>query len=361
MKLNPVTSRLAALAIAVVLAMFASQLIWAQQVAVLVDGQVTEEGKPKGKVELVLTDPNTGRTYKTKTDKDGRFQIAGVQYGVYKIEVIDGGKVVFREQSNISTDKSTGTNTLSIDYSPSNPPPPEEKGGKEASKSKPPKMSKEQIKAEQEKVAKMNTLLQQAQVDMQTQKWTDAETALKQVIADNPDTTKWELYKALGDSQKNAGKEQDAAQTYNKGIQVAEAVATGKAPQDPRNPNPDPGRAKAGAAQMATSEGNIYVKMNKTDEAIVAYKKATEIDPSSATAFYNLCAVQFNGGKFEDAAAACDKSIAADPSKADPYFFKGAALAKAGKPGADEALNKYLQLDPTGVHATEAKTMMGQK
>ena len=161
--------------------------------------------------------------------------------------------------------------------------------------------------------------------------------------------------------QKNADKEQEAAQTYEKGIQVAESVASGKAPQDPHNPNPDPARAKAGAAQMATSEGNIYVKMNKNDEAIASYKKATEIDPSSATAFYNLCAVQFNGGKFDDAAAACDKSIAADPNKADAWFFKGAALAKAGKPGANDALNKYLQLDPSGTHTVEAKTLLAQQ
>ncbi len=344
------------------LAVCGSLAAWAQAIGVTVEGVVTEEGKPKPKVQVVLTNPDTGRNYKVKTDKDGKYQIVGVAPNQYKVEVVDDGKVVFRQLTNITTGQSSEVDTVTIDYSPSNPPPPEGKEGKESGKaSKPPKMSKEQAKAEQEKVAQMNTLLQQAQVDMQTQKWTEAESALKQVIAANPDTTKWELYKALGDSQRNAGKEQDAVQTYDKGIQVAQAVATGKAPQDPRNPNPDPARAKAGAAQMATSEGNIYVKMNKTDDAIASYKKATEIDPSSATAFYNLCAVQFNGGKFEDAAAACDKSIAADPSKADPYFFKGAALSKAGKPGANEALSKYLELDPMGVHAAEAKTMMGQK
>jgi len=330
---------------------------WAQQVGVIVEGQVKEEGKPKAKVQVVLTNSNTGHTYKAKTDKDGKFQIAGVDFGAYKVEVLDDGKVMFRQQTD--TGQTAGTDTINIDYNPSNAPEPEGKQG--SSDKKQPKMTKEQVKAEQEKVGQMNILLSQAQAAMQAQKWPEAETALKQVIAANPDTTKWELYKALGDSQKNADKEQDAVQTYEKGIQVAESVATGKAPQDPHNPNPDPTRAKAGAAQMATSEGNIYVKMNKNDEAIAAYKKATEIDPSSATAFYNLCAVQFNGGKFDDAAAACDKSIAADPAKADAWFFKGAALAKAGKPGASDALNKYLQLDPSGTHTVEAKTLLAQQ
>lgn len=336
---------------------------WAQQVGVLLDGTVKELGKPKAKAQVVLTDATTGHKYKVKTDKNGKFQLAGVNYGNYNVEVLDdSGKVVFRQQTSISTDKSNGTNTIDIDYDPANAPEPETKGAASGSADKkPPKMTKEQIKAEQEKVGQMNALLQQAQSAMQAQKWTDAESALKQVIAANPDTTKWELYKALGDSQKNADKEQEAAQTYEKGIQVAESVASGKAPQDPHNPNPDPARAKAGAAQMATSEGNIYVKMNKNDEAIASYKKATEIDPSSATAFYNLCAVQFNGGKFDDAAAACDKSIAADPNKADAWFFKGAALAKAGKPGANDALNKYLQLDPSGTHTVEAKTLLAQQ
>ncbi|MGE5322239.1 MAG: tetratricopeptide repeat protein, partial [Actinomycetota bacterium] len=208
----------------------------------------------------------------------------------------------------------------------------------------------------------MNGLIQQAQAAMQAQNWADAEKALKQLIADDPNTTRWEFYKALGDSQRNQQHLQDAIQSYEKGIQIATAVVSGTAPKDPHNPNPDPAKAKAGAGQMLNAEGGIYVQMNNNDQAIAAFRRGAEIDPNPGMAYYNLCAMEFNSAKYDGAADACGKSVAADPSRADAWFFKGAALSKAGKgAAAAEALNKYLQLDPNGPHAAQAKQMLAQK
>lgn len=341
---------------------------WSQQVAAIVDGTVTEEGKPLQDAQVVLTNPDTGRTYKSKTDKKGAFSMAGIAYGFYSVTVVNkSGETIFNDRTNVGTGTSTGTNTLTIqigkalaaqgfdkDIESGGTP------GTSPSSARGPKPTKEQIKAEQDKVANLNTLIGQAQAAMQAAKWTEAESALKQVIAIYPDTTKWELYKALGDSQRNAGHLEDAVQTYDKGIQVAQSIVDGKAPKDPRNPNPDPARAKAGIGFMLTSQGNTYVNLGKMDEAIAIFKKAAATAPNPAIAYYNLCAVQFNAGKYEDAAAACDKSTAADANKADAWFFKGAALTNAGKPGAADALNKYLQLDATGTHAAEAKMLLAK-
>ncbi len=330
-------------------------LLFSQQVGAIVNGIVTEEGKPKDKAQVVLLDPNTGRTYKTRTGKDGKFSIAGIQFGNYKVQVLNNkGQVIFSQDQVVGTGVSSGDQVFTIDLVKDAPP--IDASGKAGAK--PPKMTKEQIKAEQQKVAALNVLIQQAQSALQAQKWPEAESALKQVIAADPDTTKWELYRALAEAQRNQDKLDDAAQTLEKGIQVADAVATGKAPQDLRNPNPDPARAKAGEGLMLGSLGGIYVKQGKPDQAITTYQKAASVDPNPATAYYNLCALAFNAGKYDDAAAACDKSVAADPNKADAWFFKGAALAKANKPGAAEAMNKYLQLDANGVHAAEAKTIL---
>jgi tetratricopeptide (TPR) repeat protein len=219
----------------------------------------------------------------------------------------------------------------------------------------------------------LNTLISQAQTAMQTQNWAGAEAALKQLNAAAPDTNRWEFYKALGDAQKNSSEFQDAVKTYAKGIEVGQALVSGSVPPDPKNPNSTPAAAKSGVGRMLTSQGNAYLSLEKPDEAVAAFKKAAEIDPTPAIAYYNLCAVEFNAGKYADAAAACDKSIAADATKADAWFFKGAALYKTGKiengkqtvpPGTAEALNKYLQVDPTGTHVGEVKVMfvaMGQK
>jgi len=66
-------------------------------------------------------------------------------------------------------------------------------------------------------------------------------------------------------------------------------------------------------------------------------------------------AVLTNAGKGDDAIAAFDKCIAADPTRADAYYQKGVNLiGKAtlqgdktiAPPGTAEAFNKYLELQP---------------
>ena len=67
------------------------------------------------------------------------------------------------------------------------------------------------------------------------------------------------------------------------------------------------------------------------------------------------------------AADAFDKAIAADPARADAYYWKATnlmalATEKDGKlsppDGTIEAFQKYLELQPTGPHAEEAKQMI---
>jgi tetratricopeptide (TPR) repeat protein len=121
-------------------------------------------------------------------------------------------------------------------------------------------------------------------------------------------------------------------------------------------------------SQMLTQKGNAYLKLRKNDEAIAAYTKAAELSPNQGLAYFNLCATYYNLGKMDEAAAVCDKCIAVEPTRADAYFVKGSALFSKGKldakskymvpPGTAEALNKYLELSPTGSHAKDVKEMI---
>jgi len=120
--------------------------------------------------------------------------------------------------------------------------------------------------------------------------------------------------------------------------------------------------------QMLTNEGNSYLKLKKNPEAIAVFTKAAEMDPNPGTAYFNLCATQYNTGNVEGALVSCDKAIAADPTKADAYYIKGSLLIGSGKmdkdnkfiapPGSAEALNKYLELAPDGAHAADVKQML---
>ncbi|HET9792475.1 MAG TPA: tetratricopeptide repeat protein [Candidatus Angelobacter sp.] len=325
-------------------------------------GKVTQNSEPMANLQLVFTDTDMGRQYKAKTDKNGEFYSDGMRLANYKLQIIGPNKEVLYTNDHVAV----GSNSLA-DF-PIELAKPEASGGVAGGASSSgggnKKMSKEEIakaNADNAKIGNLNELIKQAQAAMQQQNWADADKALTQLIAADPTTTRWEFYKALADSQRNEGKAEESLQTYDKGVQVAQSVASGTAAKDPRNPNPDPTKAKAGAGTMLTSEGNVYVQLGKIDQALEAFRKAAEIDPNPATPYYNLCALAFNAAKYDAAVSACDKSTAADPNKADAWFFKGVAQNKLNNPAANESLNKYLQLDPNGIHAAQAKQLLGQK
>ncbi len=79
-------------------------------------------------------------------------------------------------------------------------------------------------------------------------------------------------------------------------------------------------------------------------------------------------AVYTNIGKADEAIVAFDKAVAADPTKAAAYYWKGVNLiaketiGKDGKAvapdGTAEAFQKYLELEPTGTFAQPAKDML---
>jgi tetratricopeptide (TPR) repeat protein len=322
MKRNAVVLALATLLFAV-----GSSPAHSQSVGAQAEGKVTQEGSPLPNAQVVFTNTQTGKTYKTKTEKNGEFRMLGVPYGTYQIDVLDekGGKL-FSDKTTLGTDNTTTSNILEIHASKE--PIPENKFGLPEPAA--PKLTKEQlakIQADNKKIAGLNSLISDAQNARQAQDWPKAENALKQLIAAAPDSSRWDFYMALGEAQSKSNKLAEAVQTYDKGIQVAQSLIAGSSPADPKIPSLNPAAAKSGAGRMLTAQGNDYLKLQKPDEAIASLKKAAEIDPSSALFSYNLCGVEFNAQKFDDARTAC---------------------------------NKYLQLEPSGPHAEEVKTFLAQ-
>jgi tetratricopeptide (TPR) repeat protein len=101
---------------------------------------------------------------------------------------------------------------------------------------------------------------------------------------------------------------------------------------------------------------------------VKSYEMAAKSDPSSAaSAYFNIGAVYTNAGRVDDANAAFDKCIAADPTRAEAYYQKGVnLLGKAtlqgdktiAPPGTAEAFQKYLEMAPTGPNAQSAKELL---
>lgn len=314
-------------ALAAVLTVAAFLPAHAQTVGAPVEGKVTRDGSPFPNAQVVLTNVDTGKTYKSKSEKSGNFSVLGVPYGNYQVEVIgDKGEKLFSEKTSLGTGNSTGSNFLKIDISKDAP---VTDSGAAA-----PKLTKEQlakIEADNKKIAGLNSLINDAQNARKAQDWPKVESAFKQLIAAAPDTSRWEFYMYLGEAQSKSNQLPEAAQTLEKGIQIAQSLVSGSTPPDPKNPQSAPAAAKAGEVRMLTSQGGIYLKLQKADEAIAALKKAVALEPSSALGQYNLCGVEYTAQKFDDAKTTC---------------------------------NKYLQLEPSGAHSEEVKaflTQMGQK
>jgi len=317
-----------------------------------VEGKVTDNGKPLPDVKVVFTNTGSAKVITMKTDKGGNYFGVGFSVGEYKVEVINAsGEVLFRINKTQVTIEGGANVVLPIDISKDR----QASGGQ-------PLMTKEQmdaIKAQNAKATNLNALISQAQNALNTKNWQDAVAPLQQMIEMDP--KRWEFYQALGNAQFNLAQYQETVDTLDKGIAAAQTALTGDSKADVP-------KIKTGLGQMLASQGNAYIKLTKTDLAVTAFTKAAEMDPNPGLAYFNLCATQYNMGQMKAAALACDRAIAADPNKADAYFIKGSAMYGDGKmdannkyivpPGTVEALNKYLELAPTGGHAGDVKAML---
>jgi len=332
-------------AITTLLFLAAAATAWSQATAGKVQGTITDGGKPVANADVVLTNIGNGRTFKMKSDKSGQVSGVGIPFGDYNEEVSAGEKR-FKGQVRIAGEGGAVDN-ISVELTSGKP------------GAGPSKEELEKLKSERDKAMSENALIAQLNPAMQAKDWATAEPLLTKLIAMNP--SRWDYQQALGNAQFGDGKFDEAVATYEKAIPLAENATK-------TDPKADPAKAKAGVAQMLTNEGNAYLKLKKNDKAIEAYNKAATMDPNPGTAYFNICATQYNSGNTEGALAACDKAIAADPKRADAYFIKGSlligssSLDKQGKlqapPGAAEALNKYLELAPDGPHVNDVKEML---
>jgi tetratricopeptide (TPR) repeat protein len=322
-------------------------MAWSQATAGKVQGRITSGGQPVANAQITLTNTSNGRVYKIKTDKDGSFSAVGIMFGEYDQEIASStGEKLFKRKTSVAG-QGGAPDDLSVDIG--------QGGGA-------PKISAEEmakLKADREKAMGENTLIAQLNPALQAKNWEAAEPILRQLVTINPN--RWEYQQALGNAQLNLNKFEEAIATYEKAIPLVENSAK-------TDPKADPSKIKPAVSGMLNNEGAAYTKLKQPQKAVEAYTKAAEMDPNPATAYFNLCATQYNSGNTQGALAACDKAIAADPNRPDAYYIKGSLMMaetkqdKEGKltapPGTSEALNKYLELAPDGPHANDVKQML---
>jgi tetratricopeptide (TPR) repeat protein len=322
------------------------------------------DGKPIAGANLEWVNADNGRKYNLKTNGKGEYFSLGIEPGKYKVTLSKDGKQL-DQVSNFPVPLEE--TTLDFDLKKSQAESAQQKG-----------ISAEQLKAMQEAQAKnakevntvkaLNEKLAAATQSMQSGDYEAAITTLNE--ATQIDATRDLIWAHLGDANLGAGPKQtdstlkakhygDAVIAYQKAIDLKkQAMGTTPKPED----------SKVLAAYY-NNLGQAEARSGQLDDSVKAYDQAAQLNPAGAAQYYyNQGAVLTNSGKVDEANAAFDKSIAADPNKAEAYYQKGVNLInkattdKSGKvipaPGTAEALNKYLELQPTGPFADGAKGML---
>ncbi len=116
--------------------------------------------------------------------------------------------------------------------------------------------------------------------------------------------------------------------------------------------------------------GEIYIHDGKVSDAQTAFDTAVRSNPAQAALYLgNETIFFFQAGNADAQLAAAEKAIAVDPKRAMLYYFKAQALTSKATvdpqtqklvlpPGCVEAYRKYLELDPNGQFASDAKGIL---
>lgn len=230
---------------------------------------------------------------------------------------------------------------------------------------------------------KANADLKLARTANQEKRYEDAENLMLKDTAARP--TMLPLWVELGNAQLGLKKYEDAETSYK--AAVTEGEAAQKAPPAGGFYSADnrtvahvavstaQGDAKAGDLHEIHGAayaglGEVYIRLNKIPEAKDAWDKAVAAYPAQAPLYLRNETILFlQTGHAVEQVEAANKAIAVDPTRAALYFFKGQGLAaqstidpKTQKlvlpAGCAEALEKYLDLEPAGQYAADAKGML---
>jgi tetratricopeptide (TPR) repeat protein len=344
------------------------------------------EGKPIVGATVRYLSKDTGQKFDMKTNNKGEYMSIGVA-------VAHSYKVILIGPDGKEMDSADNVQVQSGD----NPPVDFDVKARQQQALQQQGMTAEQAKQAQTQLKeKQAAATKEADVVKQlNEKLTAANEASKAGDYDNAitlltqatelDATRDVLWYRLGDAYaQSVAKQTDAAEKtkrlesavtdFQKAIDLKKADIQSANSSDKKPDAAHQTEANKNLAAYYNGLGNAYGRAGKTDEAVAAYGQAAQADPpNGGMYFFNLGAALTNANKTGDAKMAhaavdaFDKAIAADPTKADAYYWKGSnlmqlATVKGDKvvapEGTAESFQKYLELKPDGPHAEESKGML---
>jgi len=338
-----------------------------------VTGQVLDkDGKPWAGVTVTLKS-DSGRTYTLKTDNTGRYSQIGLTPGLYTFIMTEPTtNLNYQEQHQVSSGEG---NDITTDF----------KKLMEAGKAGP---SQEQQKAQQEQQDKFKAmqghfnagraalddydaskkLLATTAADqkqaLQDKMAQDAKTAVSEMsLAEQgvqPKDTKNHavVWSNLAQAYDKAGQTQDAVDAYQKAIDLQPSAGIYQ-------------NQSTALAALAAAASDPKVAADKLAQASSDCDSAAKLDPNPATAmscWKNIGIILSNKGDFKDAVPPLQKATQLNPKDAQAWFLLGNAYTGLIQPnqqgdkmtydippGTADAYQKVLDLDPNGPLAAQAK------
>ena len=126
----------------------------------------------------------------------------------------------------------------------------------------------------------------------------------------------------------------------------------------------------ASSAEAYMGLANVYNAQKKFDQATEAGAQAQKLlaaapggggagGAANASAVFNQGVIAWNAGKIPDAQKLFEQAVAADPKMAEAHYWLGMAMVNQGKlPEAVKSFEEYLKLDGSGQYAEQAKGML---
>lgn len=326
-------------------------------------------GNPVPDAVVVWSNLDNGQKYTLKTNKKGEYFSLGVSPGKYNV-------IMYKNADDAKAGKeSDHVNGFSVQLDENSLDFDLKKNQENAAKGI--GLTPEQLKQQQEQQAKqqkevttvksLNDKLNAAKAAADAG---DFDTAISQLNdANQIDPSRDLIWFKLGDYYRmSSTKQTDPAEKQKRLDSAVEAYQKAVDLKKAAPPSKDPASDAKNLAAYYNNLADAYYKTHKIDDAVKNYEMAAQVDPTSvAQSYFNIGAVYTNAGRPDDANAAFDKCIAADPTRAEAYYQKGVnllgkATLKGDKtipaPGTVEALQKYLELAPTGPNAESAKALL---
>jgi tetratricopeptide (TPR) repeat protein len=354
---------------AVVLALIAGPLAawlttaaYAQGFGVLQGTVYDNTGKPYADVTLTIKNNDNNKTADVKTDAKGHYSLSGVAGGAYNIDVKMKDQVLYQTGIKISG----GTSPIfdiNLKEIMEKDKPAAEAEKKRAESEQQFKALKGHFDAGLAAIDVMKTAQAQLastpkdqQAPIQAKINESGSTAVTELSAAQElmkpeDPNRAIVLSRLGEAYESMGKWQEAANTYQKSIDM-----------------------KPDVAANYNNLGNDLAKLGKVDDARTAYQKYVDLKPTDAAlAWRNFGIVLYQANRMKEAIEPLQKATTLDPKNAQAWYLLAVALVNTMEfktegdkitpviqPGTVEAYQKAIDLDPNGTIGAQAKQGLEQ-